>query len=159
MAGTDTLQENERMRMTIPTTANTKHITKKHICKSTYRCTGKMFDVETVTRWRKSPPEIDKKSFRGIKQKSRTWKDEDDPDDLEKPDVEVNLEEEKDHNEVIKLLLMGKEKNVRNTGITSVKIKINGVEKVVKALMDTGASINIIPEHMLKIFNRPKSNE
>ena len=25
--------------------------------------------------------------------------------------------------------------------------------------MDTGASINIIPEHMLKIFNRPESNE
>ena len=38
-----------------------------------------------------------------------------------------------------------------------MKIKINGVEKVVKALMDTGASINIIPEHMLKVFNRSES--
>ena len=82
-----------------------------------------------------------------------------DPDDLEKPDVEVNPEEEKDHDEVIKLLLMGKEKDVRNTAITSVKIEINGVEKVVIALMYTEASINIIPEHMLKIFNRPESNE
>ena len=54
---------------------------------------------------------------------------------------------------------MGKEKDVRNTAITSVKIEINGVQKVVKALMDTGASINIILEHMLKIFNRPESNE
>ena len=71
----------------------------------------------------------------------------------------VNNTIEADNVESVKLLLMGKETDAKNAAVTTVKLTINGIEKRVKALMDTGALINIIPSHMIESFGKEPNED
>ena len=51
------------------------------------------------------------------------------------------------------MLLSGEEKDIKNKATTYTNIEINGIKKTLKVTMDTGAQVNIIPEHILKMFD------